>query len=117
MLPTGETREAMAMTATSHSGQLRRLRSRNTAEIVFFVDGRPIRARTGDSLLCAIMSVSGALRVNEFDGGLRAGFCAMGACQDCWVWVEGGQRIRACTTQVSAGLRISTAAPVSGALS
>ena len=30
----------------------------------------------------------GALRAAEFGPEARAGFCLMGACQDCWVWQE-----------------------------
>lgn len=99
------------MTAASPTGQLHRLRSRNTPEVTIFLDGRGIVARAGDSLLCAIASATRTLRIHEFDGQPRAGFCAMGACQDCWVWVEGGQRIRACTTTVSPGLRLTTKTP------
>ncbi len=102
------------MMAEPLPGQLRRLRSRATADVTFYLDGRPVSAKLGDSLLCAIMSTASALRLHEFDGGPRAGFCAMGACQDCWVWIEGGQRVRACTTQVGAGLRIATQAPAMG---
>lgn len=35
----------------------------------------------------------------------------MGACQDCWVWTEEGERLRACTTAVREGLRIVTNPP------
>jgi predicted molibdopterin-dependent oxidoreductase YjgC len=34
----------------------------------------------------------------------------MGACQDCWVRLADGRRIRACTTLVSAGLAVATVA-------
>jgi NADH dehydrogenase/NADH:ubiquinone oxidoreductase subunit G len=39
---------------------------------------------------------------------VRSGFCLMGACQDCWVWTEDGERLRACTTVVREGLRVTT---------
>jgi aerobic-type carbon monoxide dehydrogenase small subunit (CoxS/CutS family) len=42
---------------------------------------------------------------------VRAGFCLMGACQDCWVWTADGQRVRACTTVVSKDLDIVTRQP------
>ena len=40
-----------------------------------------------------------ALRRHEFSDEARAGFCLMGACQDCWVWLADGRRVRACTTR------------------
>jgi D-hydroxyproline dehydrogenase subunit gamma len=32
----------------------------------------------------------------------------MGACQDCWVQLEGGERLRACATLLTEGMRIIT---------
>jgi hypothetical protein len=32
----------------------------------------------------------------------------MGACQDCWVWTEAGERLRACSTPVRAGMAVLT---------
>ena len=42
---------------------------------------------------------------------MRAGFCLMGACQDCWVWLADGPRVRACTTPVAEGMHVLTHAP------
>ena len=95
-------------------GTLHRLRVRQSVPVTIFLDGDPIEARSGDSLLGAVMSAAGRLRSNEFDGSPRGGFCAMGACQDCWIWVEGRQRVRACTTLVEEGMRLSTTATVMG---
>ena len=36
----------------------------------------------------------------------RVGFCLKGACQDCCVWSERGERLRACSTAVHAGLAV-----------
>lgn len=99
---------------TEAGGTLHRLRVRATTPVTIYLDGRPIDARMGDSLLSAIMAEAGRLRDNEFDGSPRGGFCAMGACQDCWVWVEGRQRVRACTTLVDDGMRLSTTATLMG---
>lgn len=93
------------------SGTLQRVAVRRSAEITFFLDGIEMRTREGDSLLCAIVTERDGLRLHEFDGKPRAGFCGMGVCQDCWVWVEGRQRVRACTTSLSEGLRLTTKAP------
>jgi predicted molibdopterin-dependent oxidoreductase YjgC len=75
------------------------------------LDGQKILATEGESVLAALLSQSGFLRRLEFGGEPRAGFCLMGACQDCWVWSETGGRLRACTTTVAAGMALSTTAP------
>jgi aerobic-type carbon monoxide dehydrogenase small subunit (CoxS/CutS family) len=48
------------------------------------------------------------LRDSEFGDGRRAGFCLMGACQDCWVWTAQGERVRACSTPALPGMSIVT---------
>jgi len=75
------------------------------------VDGIAYAARAGESVLSAVLAVLGHARLSEFDAGKRAGFCVMGACQDCWVWVDGGRRVRGCGTEVAEGMAISTTAP------
>ncbi len=102
------------MTDRSGTGQLYRLRLRQSAPVMIYLDGHAIEARIGDSLLGAIMTTTFSLRTHEFDGKPRGGFCAMGACQDCWIWVEGRQRVRACTTLVEDGMRLSTTATPMG---
>jgi len=72
------------------------------------IDGEPATALEGDTLLVALLANTGHLRESEFGDGPRAGFCLMGACQDCWVWTAEGERLRACSTPVAAGMRIVT---------
>ena len=72
----------------------------------FFLDGKPAQGLEGDTLMTAILTQDGYLRRNEFDGGKRAGFCLMGACQDCLVSVEGRGRLPACSTYLEPGMRI-----------
>jgi len=79
-------------------------------EIRLWIDGRPTAALEGDTLLVALLSNTGHLRHSEFSDGVRSGFCLMGACQDCWVRDEQGQRIRACSTPAFDGMRILTSA-------
>ena len=73
------------------------------------VDGAEVEACAGDSLLVAVLMARNALRRHEFSDEARAGFCLMGACQDCWVWLADGQRVRACTTVVADGMHVVTA--------
>ena len=92
------------------SGRLVRLAETSRPPVTLFVDGTPVRALEGDTLLVAMLTAIDHVRDSEFGDGRRAGFCFMGACQDCWVWTEDGRRLRACSTIVEAGMRISTRA-------
>ncbi|OAJ56043.1 NAD(FAD)-dependent dehydrogenase [Paraburkholderia ginsengiterrae] len=72
------------------------------------VDGVVREAAEGDTLIVALLTGTGTLRDSEFGDGRRAGFCLMGACQDCWVWTAQGERVRACSTPVMPGMSIVT---------
>ena len=78
------------------------------AVVRFEVDGVTVDALEGDTLLTALLVNGRHARSSEFGDGARAGFCLMGACQDCWVWTAEGGRLRACGTPVAEGLRIVT---------
>ena len=82
---------------------------RPTFDIV--IDGHVAQAAEGDTLMVALLAAQDALRDSEFDEGRRAGFCLMGACQDCWLWSEDGARLCSCTTVVRDGMRVRTTAP------
>jgi predicted molibdopterin-dependent oxidoreductase YjgC len=92
-------------------GRFVRLAETDRREMTIVVDGKPRRALEGDTLLVAILGALGHLRASEFGDGRRAGFCLMGACQDCWVWTSTGERLRACSTSVVEGMAISTQQP------
>jgi D-hydroxyproline dehydrogenase subunit gamma len=72
------------------------------------IDGRSCEALAGDTLLTALLTNGRRLRSSEFGDGPRAGFCLMGACQDCWVALEDGTRLRACTSFAAEGMRLVT---------
>ncbi len=86
--------------------QFRRVARRTGAAVTFSFDGMPLRAAAGDSVLAALLENGAFVRRLEFGGEPRAGFCLMGACQDCWVWSAAGGRIRACTTPVGEGMEL-----------
>lgn len=92
------------------AGQLRRVAAFDRPTVTFKVDGVRLVARDGDTVLTAILTNRKFLRRFEFGAELRAGFCLMGACQDCWISQHGGPRIRACTTRVVNGMAILTGA-------
>jgi predicted molibdopterin-dependent oxidoreductase YjgC len=88
-----------------------RLGETNRKPVRIMIDGRQAGALAGDTLMVAVLNNAGQLRESEFGDGKRAGFCLMGACQDCWVWTAGGERLRACTTVVEEGMHIVTTQP------
>lgn len=90
------------------AGLLNRVDELGRPVVSIVVDGRAVAAREGDTLLTAILACGVRLRESEHGDGPRAGFCLMGACQDCWVRTEDGRRMRACGTPVVAGMRIIT---------
>lgn len=84
-----------------------RLVDQERPAIALQVDGIEIAARLGDTLLTAILAAGlGHLRVSEFGDGARAGFCWMGACQECWVAVDGQGTLRACSTLAQPGMQV-----------
>lgn len=89
-------------------GQFRRVAEHERRRITFVLDGIETEALEGDTLLTAILTARAHLRIAEFAEAPRAGFCLMGACQDCWVASAEGQALRACTTYVAEGMAIVT---------
>jgi hypothetical protein len=94
----------------------------------FTLDGRPCRGFEGDTVLTAVLALGSRVReqdahaIDDSDGPCgpasaaasappspRAGFCAMGACQDCWMRTDDGRRLRACTTPLARGMALRTA--------
>ena len=84
---------------------------RQRPELSFYVDGRPRHGLEGDTVLTALLVNGHCLRHTEVSGAPRAGFCIMGACQDCWIWLADGTRLRACTTPVAEAMAICTSPP------
>lgn len=93
------------------SGPVVRLVDQGRPVVGFSFDGADLTARAGDTVLTAVLSARPALRQAEFGPEARAGFCLMGACQDCWLWQEGGPRLRACQTLIHPGMRLYSARP------
>lgn len=93
-----------------HPGLLMRVAETGRERVSFTLDGESLDALVGDTVLTAVLTHRTTLRHTEFSGQARAGFCLMGACQDCWVSTESGGRLRACSTFVAAGMRLLTQA-------
>ena len=73
----------------------KRLAETRRPALAFTLDGQPATGLLGDTLLTAILTCAEHLRGSDFSAERRAGFCLMGACQDCWVRLEDGRRVRA----------------------
>lgn len=93
------------------SSRFVRVAEQDRRSIEIEVDGVSCTALEGDTLLVAVLTHAPALRQSEFGDGARAGFCLMGACQDCWMWTANGERIRACTSVVVPGMSVLTHPP------
>jgi len=93
---------------------LHRVAETEREAVAFTIDGVSATALAGDTVLTAVLTHCGQLRRNEFSGLPRAGFCMMGACQDCWVRTESGERLRACATVIEPGMALSTGMDAGG---
>jgi NADH dehydrogenase/NADH:ubiquinone oxidoreductase subunit G len=91
--------------------QLVRVAETERPRVAITIDGVAAEALEGDTVLTALLVHGRRLRDSDFGDGPRAGFCLMGACQDCWVWTADGERLRACTTPAESGMRILTNEP------
>jgi predicted molibdopterin-dependent oxidoreductase YjgC len=87
-------------------GRFVRLASRERPAVAYTLDGEPATALAGDTLLTAILLVRPRLS-SLASHEPHAGFCLMGACQECWVTAD-DRPVRACGTLVAAGMRIGT---------
>jgi predicted molibdopterin-dependent oxidoreductase YjgC len=95
-------------TTTSHALLHRVAEATGRESVRFTLDGAPASALAGDTVLTAVLTRGSQLRRNEFSGQPRAGFCMMGACQDCWIATDEGERLRACSTFIAPGMALVT---------
>lgn len=99
------------------TGRFIRLGETARAPVALTIDGVACTALAGDTVLTALLVNGARVRDSEFGDGTRAGFCLMGACQDCWVRdardgsVAQALRFRACSTPVRDGMAIVTTTP------
>lgn len=98
----------MTIPVSSSAAQFRRRYRLAEQPLGFSLDGVRFEGRRGDTVLTAILSVQGKLRHSEFTGEPRAGFCLIGACQDCHVMTVEGHKLRACTTLLEEGMAFVT---------
>jgi predicted molibdopterin-dependent oxidoreductase YjgC len=82
---------------------------RRGSRIEVQVDGRPVAAHAGESVL-AVLWAGGAraLHWTARTGEPRGFLCGIGVCFDCLVTIDGARGVRACMTPVATGMRIET---------
>jgi D-hydroxyproline dehydrogenase subunit gamma len=73
------------------------------------VDGKTVRARTGDTVAAALLA-SGIshCRTTAVSDTPRGPYCMMGVCFDCLVTIDGVGNRQGCLVLVSDGMRIGT---------
>lgn len=86
-------------------------------DMTLYFDGHAVPAHAGETVIAALLRNGARLGQSEFDGTPRAGFCLMGACQDCTLWMEGRGALRACMTEVRDGMRLTSISPLINLLS
>jgi predicted molibdopterin-dependent oxidoreductase YjgC len=84
----------------------KRLTELDRPSVPFTLDGQAVSGLAGDTLLTAVLTCADHVRGSDFSAQARAGFCLMGACQDCWVRLGDGRRVRACATPLEAGVQV-----------
>ncbi len=73
------------------------------------VDGRPVPAFRGQTILAALHAAGiTALRRSDRRGEPRGALCGMGVCFECRVTVNGRPGVQACMTEVEDGMEIET---------
>ena len=84
---------------------------RRGAPVTIRVNGRPVKAYTGETLFAALLAAGIRVLRHSIKGQTktaRGGFCGMGACQECRVRIDGMPDRRACMTEVREGMEVET---------
>lgn len=74
----------------------------------FSVDGRPLEAEAGTSLLAALWNAGLLSLRRSVNGEARGPLCGMGTCFECRVTVDGLPHQRACCTELRDGMQVRT---------
>ncbi len=88
-----------------------RLAETERAGVRIDVDGAPVAALAGDTVLVALLAAGLDLGPENLGEAPRAGFCLMGTCRGCWIRTADGGWLKACTSYVEEGLALLTRPP------
>ena len=72
----------------------------------FTIDGQPAEAEVGTSLLAALWNAGRRVVRTSVSGEARGPLCAMGACFECRVTIDGESHRRACMELVREGMAV-----------
>lgn len=87
----------------------RRLPEADDAPLALTVDGRSVRARTGDTVAAALLAAGlDHCRTTPVSGAPRAPYCMMGVCFECLVTIDGTGNRQACLVTVRDGMAVET---------
>lgn len=76
--------------------------------VTIYVEGKPVLAYAGEPLAVALFAAGYyAFGYTEKLGQPRGLYCAQGTCGECRVVVDGQPGVLACTTCVTAGMRVT----------
>jgi predicted molibdopterin-dependent oxidoreductase YjgC len=84
----------------------------NAPTVEIILDGRPLRAGMGTTLVCAMLNAGQWGSRISVSGELRGPLCAMGVCHECRVTIDGVAHQRACMTVVASGMLVETPAGI-----
>ena len=77
----------------------------DSVEII--IEGKPVKARRGDSVAAALFAAGLlACRTTAVSGAARGPYCMMGVCFDCLVTIDGAPNQQGCMIKVSPGMRV-----------
>ena len=78
-------------------------------DMTIWFHGKPVPARTGDSIATALLAAGiTTTRTTAVSGAPRGFFCLMGACFDCLAIVDGWANVQTCMEVVRDGMRVET---------
>ena len=78
------------------------------AGITIYLDDRPIRAFSGESVAAALMAAGIRAFRESRRGEARGPYCGIGNCYDCVLTVDGRPNVRTCNLQVRDGMALHT---------
>ena len=79
------------------------------AAVAITVDGKPIRARVGDTVAVALLAAGiDHCRTTPVAGAPRAPYCLMGVCFECLVTIDGVGSRQGCLVPVRDGMAVET---------
>ena len=75
--------------------------------VTLMIDGKPIKARAGDTVAAAMLAAGlHYCRTTPVSGAPRAPYCMMGVCFECLVEIDGAPNQQGCLVPVAEGMRI-----------